>query len=181
MQAGRELDALKIVGKRGRKASRICVGCGVEFQAWMSDIERGRKRFCSHPCSERSKRKNPVQEFQGVRYYLSAQGYMENPDKGLKMHRVVWEHHNGAIPTGHLIHHKNGIKTDNRIHNLELQAWGDHTAEHSRERWARGERIGKKKKHFVCDAKDCDRPSKAKGLCTMHYQRMKAKERGKWL
>jgi len=33
-------------------------------------------------------------------------------------HRMVWEWHNGKIPKGYIIHHLNGIKTDNRIENL---------------------------------------------------------------
>lgn len=36
------------------------------------------------------------------------------------VHRIVWESVHGPIPDGLQINHKNGIKTDNRIDNLEL-------------------------------------------------------------
>ena len=35
-------------------------------------------------------------------------------------HRLVWQDFFGPIPDGSFIYHKNGIKTDNRIENLEL-------------------------------------------------------------
>mgnify|MGYP000237878179 CR=1 FL=1 len=35
-------------------------------------------------------------------------------------HRYVWTQHNGPIADGMVIHHINGIKTDNRIENLAL-------------------------------------------------------------
>ena len=35
-------------------------------------------------------------------------------------HRLIWIMHNGDIPEGLYIDHKNGIKTDNRIENLRV-------------------------------------------------------------
>ena len=36
------------------------------------------------------------------------------------VHRIIWEAANGPIPAGYEINHKNGIKSDNRIANLEV-------------------------------------------------------------
>ena len=49
----------------------------------------------------------------------------------LMEHRVVWEEANGPIPDGHLVHHKNDNKLDNRLGNLELLPWGEHTTKHN--------------------------------------------------
>lgn len=40
--------------------------------------------------------------------------------KSRLLHRVIWELHNGHIPKGLTIDHKNGDKLDNRIENLRL-------------------------------------------------------------
>jgi hypothetical protein len=36
------------------------------------------------------------------------------------VHKAVWVHFNGPIPQGLQINHINGVKTDNRLENLEL-------------------------------------------------------------
>jgi hypothetical protein len=43
-----------------------------------------------------------------------------NVQKHLAVHRLVWEAFRGAIPTGREINHRNGIKADNRLVNLEI-------------------------------------------------------------
>jgi len=51
---------------------------------------------------------------------LTKDGYIEVRINGKQRreHRVVWEKEHGSIPKGWVIHHLNGIRSDNRIENL---------------------------------------------------------------
>ena len=42
-------------------------------------------------------------------------------------HRMIWEHFNGPIPPELQINHINGVKTDNRLQNLELVTQSENT------------------------------------------------------
>lgn len=53
----------------------------------------------------------------------------------VSVHRKVWEENYGAIPDGMVIHHKNSIKDDNRIENLEMMT--------QTENMQRSDRMGK--------------------------------------
>lgn len=55
--------------------------------------------------------------------YTGVQGYRRVGDK--LVHRLVWEHVHGPIPEGMVINHINGVKTDNRIENLECVTEGE--------------------------------------------------------
>jgi len=57
------------------------------------------------------------------RYTLSAY----NSRRDFAAHRLVWEAFNGPIPEGMQINHKNGVKTDNRIQNLEVCTQSENT------------------------------------------------------
>lgn len=171
LKPGPELDAL---GKRGGKIQRECRACGTKFITWKCQASRA--KYCSLVCATQSARKHPVQEFLGVRYYKDSRGYYCALKTGVKMHRAVWEAHNGKIPSGHLIHHKNGRKDDNQIQNLELVGLAEHTTMHNHEH----RRLPIRPKTW-CVIGGCGRQAKARRLCTKHYQRHKAAERGYWL
>lgn len=65
--------------------------------------------------------------------------------KAIFEHRVVWENANGPIPDGQEIHHRNEIRTDNRLENLECVTRLQHKRIHAG--WLRdenGEFVSKK-------------------------------------
>lgn len=47
-----------------------------------------------------------------------------------EVHRLVWETFVGPIEDGYVIHHKNHIKADNRLENLELLSEDEHRKLH---------------------------------------------------
>lgn len=73
-----------------------------------------------------------IQEFEGVRYYLIPSGYYRANSRlgGARIHRVVWEHYNGPIPEGYVVHHIDGDKTNNDISNLAIMDDGQHKRLH---------------------------------------------------
>ena len=50
--------------------------------------------------------------------------------KIIAVHMLIWEENYGKVPKGYIIHHKNGIKTDNRLINLEVVTMKEHKQKH---------------------------------------------------
>ena len=79
----------------------------------------------------RSRSYLPFVMFNGNKYSLRTTGYYSSTTskRGL-LHRKVWEHHNGPIPDGMVIHHKDGDKGNNDISNLEMIELAKHSHGH---------------------------------------------------
>ncbi len=78
--------------------------------------------FKSRGYELRSKKMEGLQELDGIKFTLMNGGYLRGTTKQgrMTMQKYVWEKYNGSVPDGYVIHHKNGIKTDNDINNLHL-------------------------------------------------------------
>jgi hypothetical protein len=114
-QIGRWLETLKV-------KSRFNNTIGGEFHSrWKGGVIKKNGRifvYCPwHPRASRKKR--------------GKGGYV-------KRSILVWEAYNGPVPPGHIIHHKNEIKTDDLIENLELKTNSDHSRYHRKMQSKRG-------------------------------------------
>ena len=109
------------VGAANRKPKRLkdCATCGRAFV----QIGKGRQRlFCSLPCWGISVRKPTVIK-NGYALVLMPRHPRADAYGYVRQHRLVMESSIGRpLAAREVVHHRNGIKTDNRIENLELIA-----------------------------------------------------------
>ena len=80
--------------------------------------------------------------FNGYTFRLSGNYYRRNVWGGegpSNLHRAVWAFHNGEIPAGFEVHHKDGDTFNNDISNLECTPMHEHQRQHMLERIERGE------------------------------------------
>lgn len=56
--------------------------------------------------------------------------HMKLGNKVMRNHRAVWTMTYGPIPKGYIVHHRNGNKGDNRLENLELMTFSEHSRLH---------------------------------------------------
>lgn len=98
---------------KGKRRTVSCERCGLPVSRALSQLKKVKRVYCSRACSNEAKCKGG---------YINGHGYrmLSRGGKQILEHRYVWERKYGTIPDGASIHHRNGIRDDNRIENLEL-------------------------------------------------------------
>lgn len=135
-------------GKKIRFCSKPCMGIGTrtgEIRKCLyckNEFYSTRTVFCSQDCA----RKYRVQNYKHKTYmengYIVEYHNGYNKKGNVKQHRRIMEEYLGRkLAADEVVHHKNGIKTDNRIENLEVKSWSEHSSDHRKQEKAEGKHL----------------------------------------
>jgi hypothetical protein len=129
---------------QGGLAETICMKCKKPFYIKPSVIRAGTGKFCSRACSvgfnhkgERNGNwkggKRNVYGYIAVLLYSDDFFYPMAIRGYVREHRLIMAKSLGrCLQTWEKVHHKNGVKDDNRIENLELTTSGAHSIAHGK-------------------------------------------------
>lgn len=115
---------------------RLCLVCEAEY-----DPYRDAQKYCSVECNKRAwyfrqvGRDYLLERTSQERWINMKSGYVmvKHEGKLTYEHRVIMAQYLGhELPQGSIVHHINGIVTDNRIENLELLTSQREHAKHHR-------------------------------------------------
>lgn len=117
-----------MAGRKRNWRTVECARCGAEIRTTATSLT---VLYCptGTPCSQDRKRERTAEVAAALDALLvcevpatvNADGYLAWGN--VRIHRLVYERYTGrALPKGSTVHHRNGVRTDNDIENLELWA-----------------------------------------------------------
>lgn len=101
----------------------------------------------------------------GYRYFSLFKDRIETRDL---IHRFVYRTFVGKIPKGYDVHHKNEIRDDNRVENLELLKKEEHNRKHSLERLAKAIQQYTKNGEFIAEYESAAEAERETNVCNSH-------------
>jgi hypothetical protein len=142
---------------------RQCERCRSYFLVEERALARGRGKFCSRLCANRSAGQNGATKIRETKL-KSARGKGRSYKKyhGRHEHRVIMEQILGRpLLKGEVVHHKDGNTQNNAPENLELlSSQGEHARLHFT-------------KYAGCTVPGCPNPHVSLGYCGKHVTRLR--------
>ena len=117
-----------------RPPDKICPTCGKSFHPKFKGWDKLTTTFCSISCCKIGKNSPRYNGYQRV----TADGYLQirniRSKKYETVHRLIMEYFiRRKLKKSEVVHHKNGNKLDNRIENLEIMTFSEHSFKHVKE------------------------------------------------
>lgn len=126
--------------KEGTNIVLKCDYCGNEFTKRKDHLTK--HNFCSKRCFSDYRIKSGDYKKNGFWYENGYKILYLEGDKSIKEHIKVMEDHIGRkLTSNEIVHHKNGIKDDNRLENLELMTKKQHQSYHRNKEKAEGKHL----------------------------------------
>lgn len=110
---------------------RKCETCGKNFRTYPVRIRKGHGRFCSRVCGSAQRKKERTMHSEGYVMIKRPDHPRANPWGFVYEHILVAEAHGKVLAPGEIVHHKNGIRSDNRFENFEFMTNSEHIKHHS--------------------------------------------------
>jgi len=106
---------------KGGKIKLTCNVCGEDYFKFPSQHSNKRSKYCSKKCFYIRHPHQPVRDKRGYILIFKPNHPNSTLNGYLREHRYIIEKQLGRfLKKSEVVHHKNGILSDNRIENLEL-------------------------------------------------------------
>ena len=100
---------------------KTCTKCNERMATTEFRKDRSKKDGLYSCCNDCQRLRTGAKKRRPSGWYPNSHGYLRKGGNNILQHRYVMEQHLGRkLLTNEHVHHKNGIKTDNRLANLEV-------------------------------------------------------------